>query len=207
MTPSIPTSSGHRAAEQMTQLPLIAVALPIVVACFLLVAGRFLRHAVDVIVVATAGTVVGICGALLARTGPGRAITWVGDWHPSHGHSVGIVFVADPIGTGLAVLAGVLVTVALIYGWRYFDSVEAHFHALMLLFLTGMVGFCFTGDLFDMFVFLELMGAVAYALTGQKVDEPQSSSHPACVSGSTPGSSQTYRAMKRASLVIWKGCS
>ncbi len=29
-----------------------------------------------------------------------------------------------------------------------------------------MTGFVLTGDLFDMFVFLELMGAAAYTLTG-----------------------------------------
>ncbi len=158
----------------MTQLPLIAVALPIVVACILLIVGRYVPRVVDVIAISAAAGVVGICAALLAQTGQNRAVTWVGNWRPIHGHSVGIVFVADPIGTGLALLAAVLITIALIYSWRYFDSVEAHFHALMLLFLTGMVGFCLTGDLFDMFVFFELMGAVAYALTGQKVEEPQS---------------------------------
>src|SRR6185437_2075898 len=61
--------------------------------------------------------------------------------------------------------------VAFLYSVRYLDSVEAHYHCLMLLFLAGMVGFALTGDLFDMFVFFELMGAAAYALTGFKVED------------------------------------
>ena len=60
---------------------------------------------------------------------------------------------------------------AFAYGWRYFDTVEARFHAMVLLFLAGMLGFLFTGDVFTMFVFFELMSGVAYALTAYKVEE------------------------------------
>jgi multicomponent Na+:H+ antiporter subunit D len=49
--------------------------------------------------------------------------------------------------------------------------VESYFHVLIMLFLAGMVGFALTGDLFNAFVFFELMGAVAYALTGYKIEE------------------------------------
>ena len=41
----------------------------------------------------------------------------------------------------------------------------------MLLFMAGMVGFCLTGDLFNLVVFFELMGAVAYALTAYRIEE------------------------------------
>ena len=41
----------------------------------------------------------------------------------------------------------------------------------MLLFMAAMVGFCLTGDLFNMLVFFELMGAVAYALTAYRIEE------------------------------------
>jgi hypothetical protein len=59
-----------------------------------------------------------------------------------------------------------------VFGWRYFDSAQARFPALVLLFLAGMTGFALSGDLFDMFVFFELMSAVAYALTGFEIEEP-----------------------------------
>lgn len=41
----------------------------------------------------------------------------------------------------------------------------------MLIFLGAMAGFSLTGDLFNMFVFFELMGVAAYALTGYKIEE------------------------------------
>jgi len=41
----------------------------------------------------------------------------------------------------------------------------------MLVFLGGMNGFALTGDLFDMFVFFELMSVAAYALTGFLVED------------------------------------
>ena len=41
----------------------------------------------------------------------------------------------------------------------------------MLLFMAAMVGFCLTGDLFNLLVFFELMGAVAYALTAYRIEE------------------------------------
>ena len=45
---------------------------------------------------------------------------------------------------------------------------------MMLLFLTGMLGFLLTGDLFTLFVFFELMSGVAYALTGYRIEEADS---------------------------------
>jgi multicomponent Na+:H+ antiporter subunit D len=37
--------------------------------------------------------------------------------------------------------------------------------------MAGMVGFCLTGDLFNMIVFFELMSAVAYGLTAYRIEE------------------------------------
>lgn len=153
----------------------LAVAVPIAVACLLAVAGRWLpRRANSVVAVVTAVGVGVLDGLLLAATDGGRVVTWVGGWTPTAGTSVGVVLVADAMGAGLALLAAVLVVAALVYSWRYFDDVEAHYQVLVLLFLAGMTGFALSGDLFDMFVFFELMGAVAYALTGFKIEEPSS---------------------------------
>ncbi|MFA1540127.1 proton-conducting transporter transmembrane domain-containing protein [Actinomadura monticuli] len=43
----------------------------------------------------------------------------------------------------------------------------------MLAFLAGMVGFVLSGDLFNIFVFLELMSVAAYALSGYHVTRPE----------------------------------
>jgi multicomponent Na+:H+ antiporter subunit D len=49
--------------------------------------------------------------------------------------------------------------------------VATYYHTLMLTFLAGMTGFCLTGDIFDMFVWFELMGVSAYALTAYRPEE------------------------------------
>ena len=141
-------------------------------ACVLLVAGRRLpRLAVDLIAIATALGLTGLLGYLLAASAGGRIVSWAAGWSPHHGYSVGIVFVVDPLGAGIALLACCLMAVAFLYSVRYLDAVEAHYHCLMLLFLAGMIGFSLTGDLFDLFVFFELMGAAAYGLTAIVVED------------------------------------
>jgi multicomponent Na+:H+ antiporter subunit D len=122
----------------------------------------------------TAAVVSALTAVLVVVTQHGRSVTWAGGWRPHHGVSVGVVLVADPVGAALACLAAMLTWCALLYSWRYLQDVEAHFQAMVLLFLAGMAGFALSGDLFDMFVFFELMGAVAYALTGMRVEEPDS---------------------------------
>ncbi|WP_310962642.1 complex I subunit 5 family protein [Nocardioides terrisoli] len=152
----------------------ILVAVPILVSCLLVAAGSVLpRWAVDIIATGTALAVTGLGAALLVGTGTGRTVTWLGGWSPHHGLAVSIPFVADPTSAGLAVLIGGLGSCALLFAWRYFESAGGHFHALMLFFLAGMEGFVLSGDVFDMVVFFELMGAAAYALTGFEVEDEE----------------------------------
>jgi multicomponent Na+:H+ antiporter subunit D len=124
----------------------------------------------DLCATAAALTVVIMCALLLARSVSHPFAYWMGGWRPKHMVSIGIALSIDPIGAGLATFAAILVTASLIYSWRYFDSVDGLFHALMLLFLAAMAGFSLTGDLFNLIVFFELMGAVAYALTAFQIE-------------------------------------
>jgi formate hydrogenlyase subunit 3/multisubunit Na+/H+ antiporter MnhD subunit len=59
----------------------------------------------------------------------------------------------------------------MLFSLKYFEDVGSLFHGLVLLFLAAMCGFCLTGDLFNMFVFFELMGVAAFALTAYKSEE------------------------------------
>lgn len=129
------------------------------------------RWALDIAGVLTGLGVTSLCAILLVRSLHQPFAYWVGGWKPSHGVTVGISFSIDPVGAGMATFAAVLVSAALLYSWRYFDSLDGLFHALMLLFLAAMAGFCLTGDLFNLVVFFELMSAVAYALTAYKIEE------------------------------------
>lgn len=156
----------------MDVLAPLPLAVPLLVAA-LLMAGRPVLHrrVQDSISIAVAGVIAVICGLLLWQAQRGTVVYWFGAWTPHHGIALGISFVIDPLGAGLATLVAVLVTASLLFSWHYFDAVDGVFHALMLVFLGAMAGFCLTGDLFNLFVLFELMGGAAYALTGYKIEE------------------------------------
>ena len=107
----------------------------------------------------------------MVRTAGGDQVYWFAGFRPARGIAIGIDFEAGPISAGLASLAAVLVTAAMTFSWRYFRRVATYYHALMLIFLAGMTGFCLTGDIFDLFVWFEVMGVAAYALTAYRPEE------------------------------------
>ena len=129
------------------------------------------RRVLDVIAIATAAAVTAMLIVIMARTAGGDEVYWFAGFRPSHGIAIGIDFAAGPLSTGLACMAALLVTAAMTFSWRYFQRVATYYHALMLTFLAGMVGFCLTGDIFDLFVWFELMGVSAYALTAYRPEE------------------------------------
>ena len=113
-----------------------------------------------------------LCALVLALAiRHGQAIYWFGGWRPRHGIALGIAFVIDPFGAGLACFAGLLTIAALIFSWRHFEVVGHAFPAIMLVFMAAIMGFCLSGDLFNMFVFFELMTVAGIALTGHRADE------------------------------------
>ena len=114
------------------------------------------------------------CIGLLVQSLREPVIYWFGGWTPRDGIALGVAFAVDPVGAGLATLAGVLATAALTFSWRIFEAVRTLHHGLMLVFLAGIVGFCLTGDLFNMFVFYELFSVAAYALAGYQTTNPGS---------------------------------
>jgi multicomponent Na+:H+ antiporter subunit D len=156
----------------MELLPL-TVALPLLAAAILMGLAPFIRRSIaNIGATLTALAVMVMAGSLTWQATFETQVYWFGGWEPRGGVALGIAFVADPLGAGLASLVALMVAASLIFSWHYFDSVGTLFHTLMLVFLASMVGFCFSGDIFTMFVFFELMSVVAYALTGYKIDAP-----------------------------------
>ena len=150
----------------------LPIAVPLIAAAGLTaVRHRTPRWVNDITATAAALGVVTLCALLLSRALTHPFAYWLGGWRPAHGVAIGIALSIDPLGAGLATFAALLVTAALVYSWRYFEDIDGLFHALMLVFLAAMAGFTLTGDLFDLIVFFELMGAVAYALTAYKIEE------------------------------------
>jgi multicomponent Na+:H+ antiporter subunit D len=152
-------------------LPL-PVAVPLIAAAVVVATGSFLpRRIEDTIGIAAAATATVFAVLILAASERHDVLHWFGGWHPHHGLALGISFTADPLGAGMAALACGLDLLALVYSWTFMRRQSQTFDVLMLTFGGAMAGFALTGDIFNMFVWFELMGVSAYALAGFMVEE------------------------------------
>lgn len=76
----------------------------------------------------------------------------------------GIVLVGDRLSAVMLVLTTVIATGALIFSYSRWAQVGVHFHTLFQLLLMGIHGALLTGDIFNLFVFFEVMLAASYGL-------------------------------------------
>jgi multicomponent Na+:H+ antiporter subunit D len=149
----------------------LTVAVPLLVAAVLIAGGHLWPSQwPDAIASMTAAAVAIIAVFLAGGATAGPLVYWFGGWTPREGVAIGIAFVVDPAGAGCAAFVAALFCASFVFSWGYFDEVHARYHALMLIFLGAMTGFALTGDLFNFFVFFELMSTVAFALTGYKLE-------------------------------------
>lgn len=154
-------------------LPVLPVAIPLLTAAALAALSKLISSTVSILL-ALAAAVLTVCVtfALLRQSLSQTIVYWFGGWPPAHGLALGISFTIDPFGAGLALFASLLTLAALVFSVRYFDSVGNLFHALILVFLAALCGFSLTGDMFNLFVFFELMSTAAFALCGYKTEDP-----------------------------------
>ncbi len=85
----------------------------------------------------------------------------LGDWPAPFG----IVLVADRLSALMVLLAAVLALAALAFSLARWHRAGPRFHSLVQFMLMGLNGAFLTGDLFNLFVFFELLLAASYALT------------------------------------------
>jgi multicomponent Na+:H+ antiporter subunit D len=155
----------------MNWIPPLLVAIPLLAAA--VTAG--LDHVTprplqDAIVIAASAASTALAFVLLWHAESHEVVHWFGGWQPRHGVAIGIDFAVGPLAAGMCAVIGLVVTLALVYSLTFLHDAARLFDALMLVALGAMCGFAMSGDLFNLFVWLELMGAAAYALTGFQVE-------------------------------------
>jgi len=128
-------------------------------------AGLWRSAAAQVVaVITTAGTLVASVVGLVTVVADGPISYELGGWPPP----IGIEYVLDPLSAYLAVIIALIGLLVTIY------PVEAAFdlrprkgvplYPLVLLLLTGLMGVVLSGDLFHLFVFLEIYAISTYGL-------------------------------------------
>ncbi len=144
----------------MNHLPILPVLIPLVAAMLSLLAERhgqaWLRRLSGL---GLAGLLAAAI-ALVVQAESGVLVYLVGDW-PAR---LGIALVADRLSAMLVLAAALLAVPALLYASSGWDREAPHFHALFHLQLMGINGAFLTGDLFNLFVFFEVMLIASYGL-------------------------------------------
>jgi multicomponent Na+:H+ antiporter subunit D len=156
----------------MSWLLPLPVAIPLLAAALNIAGDHALpRRVGDAIALAASAATCVFTFLIAAQSMQHETLHWFGGWHPDAGVAIGIAFTADPLGAGMAALASLLVLLVLVYSITYLGDAGRPYDTLILVFCGAMCGFALTGDLFNMFVWFELMGVVAYALAGFKIKE------------------------------------
>jgi multicomponent Na+:H+ antiporter subunit D len=152
-------------------LPPLAVVVPLAVAALLLLLSHVLPNPLpDAIATATALAVLAATCAIAVAANDAPLVYWFGNWAPRGQLVIGIGFVASQADAIVAALAALLFAATFVFAWSYFEDIRTFFHVLMLLFLAAMEGFCFTHDLFNLFVWFEVMSVTAFALTAYRLE-------------------------------------
>lgn len=94
------------------------------------------------------------------RDGGAASVYTLGNWAAPFG----IVLVADLLSALMLTLTAVLAVAALVFSMARWDRAGPRFHALFMLLLMGLNGAFLTGDLFNLFVFFEVLLAASYGL-------------------------------------------
>jgi multicomponent K+:H+ antiporter subunit D len=146
-------------------LILVPVLLPLLVGALLIVVGES-RHRLK-FAVNLASVLVLLAIAL--------TLTWLTDGeHWPRGIGVylaanwpapfGIVLLADRLAALMLLLTAVIAVAALLYSMLSWSRIGVHFHSLFQFLLMGVNGAFLTHDLFNLFVFFEVMLAASYGL-------------------------------------------
>src|SRR5690606_19698165 len=77
---------------------------------------------------------------------------------------IAINLVSDRLSAIMLILTAVLAVPALIFASERWEKAGPHFHSMFQFLLVGVNGAFLTGDLFNLFVFFEIMLAASYGL-------------------------------------------
>lgn len=150
-------------------LPLF-VAVPLAAAFAVPLLSRLWHGFGDILANLASSVLLGMAGygVALVACGSPTLVYRMGGWPPP----LGIVLVFDGL-TGLMLLAlNVVASAALLFSVRYLDHYTARwkFYVLFLLVLVGLNGAVVSGDIFNLFVFIEIAAVASYALVAFGTD-------------------------------------
>ncbi len=146
----------------MTHWIVAPIILPALMAPFIVLAARYHVGIQRVFSIAGVIALIALAASLAWQTADGTVISYrLGDWAAPYG----IVVVGDRLSTLMVLLTCILALFVLLYAiGSDWDARGRHFHALFQFQLMGIIGAFLTGDLFNLFVFFEVLLIASYGL-------------------------------------------
>lgn len=144
----------------MSHLPILPVLLPMFMGALLLLIARTNMTVKRGLSLVATLLQLPLAVALMSQAGQGIEVYAAGNWAPPFG----IVLVVDRLAAVMLMVTSVLATASVIFAIRGDDSLGRNYHALFQFQLMGINGAFLTGDLFNLFVFFEILLIASYAL-------------------------------------------
>ncbi len=155
--------------EFMTHFPILAVMALFLGAFITSLVGRrneTVRHIV-VFLSMTVALVLTFCLIKPVLLDGNVIAYWMGGWEPVEGWAIGISLEVDALSLFFALIVVVAVFVSGVYSFTYMkhDDSLVNFYTLFLMLSGSVLGLVMSGDLFNIFVMIEIMTFTAVALT------------------------------------------
>ncbi|WP_425039466.1 monovalent cation/H+ antiporter subunit D [Primorskyibacter sp. S187A] len=146
----------------MSHWIVVPIVMPAFIAAFIVLAARYHIGIQRAASLASISMLIAVSAALAWQVSDGSVVYYrLGDWAAPFG----IVVVGDRLSTIMILLTSILALFVMLYsigsGW---DNRGRHFHALFQFQLMGIIGAFLTGDLFNLFVFFEVLLIASYGL-------------------------------------------
>ena len=127
---------------------------------------RIARHCLALLSVT--GSLALLCALIPRVMLGGEIITyWMGNRSVAGGYAIGIALEVDALSLFFALLVAVAVFVSCVYSIKYMEHDDniPQYYTLFLMLAGGVMGLVLSGDLFNMFIMVEILTFAAVALT------------------------------------------
>lgn len=159
----------------MTQhFPILAIMVLFLGAFLNMLFGKNSKAVRFLVTFAATGTALGLMVALIkpVMIDGGVIAYWMGDWAPISGIAYGIGLEVDALSLFFGLIITTAVFVSGLYSFEYMsrDDSLVNFYTLYLMLAGGVLGLVLSGDLFNIYVMIEIMTFSAVALTAFRND-------------------------------------
>jgi multicomponent Na+:H+ antiporter subunit D len=153
-------------------IPLFVV-IPLAATFLIMIVGRFVKEFNKYFTALTLLFLVIISFLCLFKIGGNVSVYKVGGWEPINKIPIGIYMVMDGFSAIIVCIINLIGFLSVFYSISYIKryTAENYFYALFCLMIGGMNGVVLSGDLFNIFVFLEISVISAYSLVAFGVEK------------------------------------